>query len=56
MVRFANEGLYYNRIKIDPDRIEDPLVFPNEVFFTIDGIRVAVKREDWEKIIKKEKL
>ena len=56
MVRFANEGVYYNRITIDPERIENPLVFPNEVFFTIDGIRVAVKREDWEKIIKKEKL
>jgi len=26
------------------------MVFINEVFFTIDGIRVAIKKEDWEKI------
>jgi len=40
-VRFANEGYYYNSIKIDTKRIEDVLPFPKEVFFTIDGIRVA---------------
>ena len=50
LVRFANEGFYYNTIKIDPSKISDPMVFPNEVFFTIDGIRVAIKKEDWEKI------
>jgi hypothetical protein len=50
LVRFANEGVYYNTIKIDPYKISDPMVFPNEVFFTIDGIRVAIKKEDWEKI------
>ncbi len=50
LVRFANEGVYYNTIKIDPSKISDPMIFPNEVFFTIDGIRVAIKKEDWEKI------
>jgi hypothetical protein len=52
LVRFANEGVYYNSIKINPEKIEDPMVFPNETFFTIDGIRVAVKKEDWERIKK----
>jgi hypothetical protein len=50
LVRFANEGVYYNTIKVDPTKISDPMIFPNEVFFTIDGIRVAIKKEDWEKI------
>ena len=50
LVRFANEGVYYNTIKIDPSKISDPMIFPNEVFFTIDDIRVAIKKEDWEKI------
>ena len=50
LVRFANEGVYYNTIKIDPSKISNPMIFPNEVFFTIDGIRVAIKKEDWEKI------
>lgn len=50
MVRFANEGVYYNTIKINPKSVKDPMVFPNETFFTIDGIRVAVKNDDWKKI------
>lgn len=53
-VRYANEGVYYNRINIDISKIENPLIFPNEVFFDIDGIRVAVKREDWEEIQKQQ--
>jgi len=51
-VRFANEGYYYNSIKIDTKRIEDVLPFPKEVFFTIDGIRVACDREDWDRVQK----
>jgi hypothetical protein len=43
-VRFANDSVYYTRIMIDPKKIENPLIFPNEVFFDIDGIRVAVKK------------
>ena len=54
LVRFANEGHHYNSIKVDPDRIEDVLPFPNEVFFTIDGVRVACDREDWEEIKKQQ--
>ena len=50
LVRFANESVYYNKIKIDPTKMEDPMVFIDEVFVTIDGIRVAMKKEDWEKI------
>jgi hypothetical protein len=48
LVRFANEGVYYNKIKIDPKKIEDPRVFKDEVFVRIDGITVAIKREDWD--------
>jgi hypothetical protein len=48
LVRFANEGVYYNKIKIDPTKIEDPRVFKDEVFVRIDDITVAIKREDWD--------
>jgi hypothetical protein len=54
LVRFANESVYYNKIKIDPTKIEDPMVFTDEVFVTIDGIRVAIKREDWNNLKLKE--
>jgi hypothetical protein len=51
-VRFANESTYHTRIKINPKNIKNPLVFPNEVFFDIDDMRVAISRKDWELIIK----
>jgi hypothetical protein len=54
LVRFANESVYYNRIKIDPSKIEEPMVFTDEVFVTIDGIRVAMKKEDWNNLKLKE--
>jgi hypothetical protein len=50
LVRFANEGVYYNKIKIDPKKIEDPRVFKDEVFVRIDGITVAIKIEDWNNL------
>ncbi len=54
LVRFANEGVYYNTIKIDPSKISDPMIFTDEVFVTIDGIRVAMKKEDWNNLKLKE--
>ena len=56
LVRFANQGVYYNRIMVDPKKIENPMVFTNEVFFNIDGIRVSIKKEDWEELQKTEEL
>lgn len=54
LVRFANESVYYNKIKIDPTKIEDPRVFKDEVFVRIDGITVAIKIEDWDNLKLKE--
>jgi hypothetical protein len=49
-VRFANEGVYYDKINVDPTKISNPRIFIDEVFFNIDGITVATRKEDWEKI------
>lgn len=49
-VRFANEGIYYNKISVDPKNIKDPVIFPTEVFCKIDGETVAIKREEWDRI------
>ena len=55
-VRFPNEGEYYNKIKINPSKISNPRIFTDEVFFNIDGITVATRKEDWEKIEQWEKI
>jgi hypothetical protein len=52
LVRFAGDSSFYHRITVNPKKIENPMVFPNEVFFTIDGTRVAVKKEDWKELEK----
>ena len=50
MVRFANESVYYTRIDVDVTKIKNPMVFSQEVFFDVDDIRVAIKKEDWDEI------
>jgi hypothetical protein len=50
LVRFANETIYNSRININPEKIKDVMVFPKEVFFTIDDVRVACDREDWDEL------
>ena len=50
MVRFANESVYYTRIDVDIKKIKNPMVFSQEVFFDVDDIRVAIKKEDWDEI------
>ena len=51
-VRFVNESLYYNKIMVNPKKISDPTEFPDEVFCTIDDLRVAIPRKDWDIISK----
>lgn len=53
-VRFANESDYNCKITINPDQIENPVIFRDEVFVRIDGITVAIKREDWDNLKLKE--
>ena len=51
-VRFANENSYHKWVSLDTSKIENVVIFPKEVFFTVDGVRVAILREDWEKLQK----
>jgi hypothetical protein len=56
-VRFANDCDYYGKIMVDPNNLKDPQVFDKEVFVTIDNLRVAIPRMEWDRIkkIKEEK-
>lgn len=46
--RFPNDGTYYNKIKVSYDELEDCKVYSDEVFCTVKGIRMAIKKNDWE--------
>ena len=51
-VRFANESSYHKWVSLDTSKIENPVTFTKEVFFTIDGVRVAAIREEWDELQK----
>ena len=48
LVRFANEMHYVNTIELDPNKLKDIMRFRDEVFATIDAMRIAIKREDFD--------
>jgi hypothetical protein len=49
-VRFANGSQYYNKINIDMSKITNVNEIGNEVFFTIDNLRVATPIKEWLQI------
>jgi hypothetical protein len=48
LVRFANDSYYVNTVTIDPTNLTEVIKFPQEVFATIDGVRIAIRREDFD--------
>jgi hypothetical protein len=53
LVRFANEPYHNTTINLDISKLEDVIKFPKEIFGTIDGIRIAILREEYEQAFKK---
>jgi hypothetical protein len=49
-VRFANGSQYYNKINIDMSKITNVNEIGNEVFFTVDNLRVATPIKEWLQI------
>ena len=48
LVRFANESNYINTIELDPTKLTNVIKFTEEVFATIDDMRIAIRREDFD--------
>ena len=53
LVRFANESYHSTIIDLDISKLEDVIKFPKEIFGTIDGVRIAILREEYEQSFKK---
>ena len=53
-VRFATEKATTN-IEIDPSKLRDIQIFGNEVFATIDEIKIAMTKKDYNKLFENEK-
>jgi hypothetical protein len=48
LVRFATDSYYVTTVTIDPNKLTDIYKFPQEVFATIDGVLIAIRREDFD--------
>lgn len=50
LVRLEDSMIYKTHIEIDFTKVKNIIPFPNDVFFEIDNLKVAIKREEWDKI------
>ena len=51
LIRIAGQMHYSKYIEIDPSKLTNILKFPKDVFADIDGIRISIKREDFDQLI-----
>ncbi len=51
-VRYEGETVYKEHIEIDPSQLTNILKFPKDVFATVDGVRISIKRDEFEQLIK----
>jgi len=53
-VRFADSNSTTTNIEIDPSKLRDIQILENEVFATIDEIRIAMTKKDYNKLFENE--
>jgi aconitase A len=51
LVRIAGQTHYSKHIEIDLSKLTNILKFPKDVFADVDGVRISIKREDFEQLI-----
>ena len=54
LVRFANESYHNQVIDLDVTKMKNITKFPKEVFGDVDGIRIAILREEYEQLTKEQ--
>ena len=57
-IRYAHDNFSHSTattsIEIDPSKLREVQIFDKEVFATIDEIRIAMSREDYNKLFENE--
>ena len=53
-VRFADSTSSTTNIEIDPSKLRDVQILDEEVFATIDEIRIAMTKKDYNELFKEE--
>lgn len=52
LVRIAGENIYKKHLKIDPSKLKNIAKFPKDVFADYKGIRISIKRDEFDELIK----
>ena len=53
-IRILNESNSIGLVDINPDQLKGVQIFQDEVFATIDDIRIAIRIDDYNKLFKDE--
>lgn len=56
LIRLAGETYYSKHIEIDFTQLTNILKFPKDVFADIDGVRISIKRDEFDKIMENSEL
>ena len=56
LIRLAGETYYSKHIEIDFTQLTNILKFPKDVFADVDGVRISIKRDEFDKIMENSEL
>lgn len=56
LVRIAGENTYKKHLKIDPSKLKNIVKFPKDVFADYKGIRISIKRDEFDKMMENQEL
>ena len=56
LVRIAGENTYKKHLKIDPSKLTNILKLPKDVFADYKGIRISIKRDEFDKMMENQEL
>lgn len=51
LIRLAGETHYSKHIELDFTQLTNILKFPKDVFADVDGVRISIKRDEFEQLI-----
>ena len=56
LIRLAGETHYSKHIELDFAQLTNILKFPKDVFADVDGVRISIKRDEFDQLIEEYEL
>lgn len=56
LIRLAGETHYSKHIELDFTQLTNILKFPKDVFADVDGVRISIKRDEFDQLIEEHEV